>query len=402
MKEDELQVIPPDPVKHTDEMFDMCSKVFSRGGGYFHIRHWCEDSYVINSHYDWDASRIGLIDGRIVTHWGAWNYTMRIGTARVKTSGPGLVATHADYRRRGLMVRTAQASIERMRELSYDMSIISGIAGFYDQFGYAIAWAQVNYTIEAHNLPTDKPRHRLHKFAPRHREDLARLYNRENATRTGTAVRPTYLRNQKPDRWVGYLWKDRTDKPVGYVIVARAHEDLECVECCGDDAEILAVLTTLTRRWHCKHLCFGRLHYHHPLRKRIVRGVCMVRTRHLPSGGVMVRTINLKSTLTKMEKELSRRLKNSNLSGWRGSILLSDAREKVSLVIDRSCVKVAAPARSKHRIAVDNELGRLLVGGDEPGEVVEVGRMKLTGDAFMLVEALFPNQHPMLDAWDQS
>ncbi len=405
MKKDELQIIPPDPTTHTTEMLEMCAKVFSPGMGYFVAHKWSRDAYVLNSHYDWNASSIGLIDGRIVTHWGIWDYTMRIGAARVRVGGVGYVSTHGDFRRRGLMTRTAQASIDRMRKLDYDMSMLFGISRFYERLGYVLAWPSVRYSFEMKDLPTDKPRHRLYKFSPGPREDLDQLYNRENATRTGTAVKPTFLRNQWPDRWLGYLWKGRGGKVAGYVIVSRRErtDDLECIECCGDDAEIMLVLATLARRWRCRNLHFGGLHYHHPLRKRIARMTCWARVRHyaVGDGGPMICTINLKSTLTKMEKELSRRLKNSNLASWRGRVLVSDAREKVSLVIDRSRVKIAAPTKSKHRIAGGSEVAQLLIGSDEPSEVIEGGRMKLTGDAAELVEVLFPNQHPMLDSWDR-
>lgn len=404
MKKNELQIISPDPTVHTDEMLDMCAKVFSPGSGYFAMHKWSRDSYVLNSRYDWNASSIGLIDDRIVTHYGIWDYTMRIGAARVRVGGVGYVATHGDFRKRGLMSQTVQASIDRMREMNYDMSMLFGIGGFYERFGYVLAWSSVKYSFEIKDLPTDKPKHRISKFSPEPREDLDRLYNRENATRTGTAVKPTFLRNQHPDSWVGYLWKDRDGKVAGYVIVSHQRaDDMECIECCGDDAEILLVLATLARRWHCRNLHFSTLHYNHPLRKRIERMTCWERARHyaVGDGGPMILTVNLKSTLIKMEKELSRRLKNSNLADWRGRLLVSDAREKVSLVIDRSQVRVAAPVKSKHKIIGGNELARLLIGSEEPAEVIEAGRMKLTGDAAALVEVLFPNQHPMLNKWDR-
>ena len=56
-------------------------------------------------------------------------------------------------------------------------------------------------------------------------------------------------------------------------------------------------------------------------------------------------TIDLPSALDKMCGELSRRLANSHMSTWRGDLLVSDPRQKVTLVIDRSKVKLAAPSR---------------------------------------------------------
>ena len=402
MKKDSLHVITPDPVKHRDEMLDMTSKVFSRGMGYFGAYAWSRNAYIYNSHYDWNSSCIGLLDGRIVTHFGIWNTTMRIGKARVKVGGVGLVATHADFRKRGLMAQTIRPCLEGLLRNGYDLSLLFGIAGYYDRFGFVPAWNAVEYTIESHRLPKDKPRHRLTRFAPRHRDDLAKLYNRENATRTGTAVRPTFLRNQWPQKWFGYLWKDARGKTAGYVVLSREDEDLQVIDCAGDDRETLAVLSRLVHRLQAKNLVLGGLHYHNPLRKRITRqSYSWARTRYFSGGGPMVLTVNLTSALTKMAGELSGRLKRSHLSGWKGTLLVADAREKVSLVIDRSRVSAAAPVRSKHSIRGSDRLAQLIIGGEDPGEIIEVGKMKLTGQARELVEVLFPHQHPSLDIWDR-
>jgi len=284
----QFQVITPDPVTHRTELLDMTSKVFSRGMGYFGAHTWSKNAYIYNSNYDWNSSCIGIMDGRIVTHFGIWGYDMRIGRARVKTAGVGLVATHADYRKRGLMGKTIRRCLELVLENNYDVSLLFGIAHYYDRFGYVSAWVPSDYRVEGHLIGAGKPTHRIYKFAPRHRGDLATLYNRENATRTGTAVRPTYLKNQWPEKWSGYLWKDGRGKVIGYVIVARQDGDLQCVECVGDDAEVLAVLATLRKRWALRDLRFKNLHYDSPLRKRITRRMCWERRRYIYTGGPMI------------------------------------------------------------------------------------------------------------------
>lgn len=399
-KSEGLQIVPPDPKKHLPEMFEMCSQVFSQGMGYYGCYNWCNDAYIMNSNYDWKSSCIGIMDGKIVTHFGIWDYDMRIGSARVRTGGVGLVATHGNYRKRGLMAVTTRASLDLMTRNGYDVSFLFGISGFYHQFRYVAGWNNVDYTIEIHHMPKDKPQHRVHSFAPRHRDDLAQLYNRENATRTGTAVRPTYLRPQWPDKWQGFLWKD-ADKVVGYVVVSRGNDTLEVLDCVGDDKETLAILGMLLQRFHLKNLHFGGLHYDNPLRKRITRqSYSWSRTTYLNNGGPMICTLNLKSTLTKMAGELSRRLKRSYLADWRGSLLIADDREKVSLAIDRSRVKVAPPAKTSHRITGGPYIAQFLLGTHDPSETIEIGNIKLAGDAPRLVEVLFPNKHPSLAPWD--
>ncbi len=397
-----LEVVTPDPKVHLPEMFEMCAKVFSGGQGYFGIVQWCRDAYIMHSHYDWKTATIGLLDGKIVTHLGVWGFDMRIGKARVRVAGVGLVATHADYRKHGFGGQTLRRSMELMRAHGYDMTYLSGITGYYDRFGYVRAWDMNEFAMEAQHLPAAKPGMRIRKFEPGHREDLARLYNRENATRTGTAVRPTFLRNPHPGKWVGYLWEDARGKVAGYVVVSPEDDALRVRDFAGDDGDTLAVLGFLVHKLHLKTLVFHRgVHHDNPMRKRLTQqAYSWSKTVYRSSGGPMICMINLASTLTKLSGELSERLKKSCAADWRGSLLIADGREKVSLVIDRSRVKVGPAVPSKHSISGGPHIVRLLLGSDEPAEVVKDGGMKLTGDAPALIEALVPNNHPHQSAWD--
>ena len=46
-------------------------------------------------------------------------------------------------------------------------------------------------------------------------------------------------------------------------------------------------------------------------------------------------------------------------------------------------------------------LAQLLLGTDDPNEVVKAGGIKLRGQASALVPVLFPNEYPALSAWDR-
>ena len=237
MKNDELTIVAPDR-RNREEMYDLIAKVFSHRG-YFAFRDYCRDAYIGHSRYDWAASRVGYLDGRMVTHWGVWEYPMRIGAARVRTAGVGVVATHGDYRKRGLMEKTARSSVEALGGLGYDMTMLFGIADFYHRFGYVRAWNEYTHVVAVADLPAEKPAVRLRKFTPGRRADLAALYNRQFAGFTGTAVHPTFLRCRYPERWRGYQWMDASGKLAGYVVAALDGGQIECVEACGDVAEVL-------------------------------------------------------------------------------------------------------------------------------------------------------------------
>ena len=319
MGDEKLLVRVPDPRRDRDEMYDLIAKAFSHEG-YFRFRDICRDSYIGHSHYDWAASRIGLIGGRMVTHWGVWGYPMRIGSARVRVAGIGAVATHGDCRKRGLMAETIRHALEAMRAEGYDMTILFGLPNFYDKFGYVRAWNETTWTVSAGDLPTERPAAKLARFnANRRSAEVDELYNRGSARLTGTAIRPTYTR-----RWCGpdsgYLWRDGRGRLAGYVAFKQSAERVTCIEAGGNVEEILRVFGWLARRGHCSEVRLPHLHHDGELCRRLRRGTCrMERTFH-KSGAAMVHTLDLGSALAKMTRELSRRLRRSALAGWRGRL----------------------------------------------------------------------------------
>lgn len=405
---DRLEIVSAEERRYREGMFDLVAKTFCNRG-YYDFLSWCRAGRIDRSHYDWKASRIGVLDGQVVTHFGVYGYTMRIGTARVRVGGIGMVATHGDLRGRGLMARTAQAAIDAMRDQGYDMSILFGIAEFYRRFGYVRAWSDTEYFMSAAHLPTERPATAPRKFALRHRDDIVEVYNREHSTITGTAVRPTYAGGRRRLERQGYLWTDPRGRTSGYLIVARDGGVIRHVDSAGDAEQRLRVLGTLARRWGCQEVRFGCLPYESPLCRRLRRGNCRAETRYHRNGGPLIRTLNLASTLRKLSRELSRRLRASHLADWRGKFLIADPRDKAVLSIDRSKVRVgpppsgapAQPAKTAHAVRGGEEVAQLIIGTDSPSEVVAAAGIKLSGEARRLTEVLFPNQHPMLSPWDR-
>ncbi len=401
MRSTGLRIIAPDPKEHGEPLARLCAEVFA-GMGYYDILRDYRGVYLHGSHYDWNTTRIGLIGDRIVTHFGVFGYQMRIGRARVRVGGVGGVATDGEFRKRGYMARTATATIEAMREAGYHFTMLFGIGNFYHRFGYVRAWAETDFYANTADLPQDRPAVRPQRFAPRPRADIDRLYNRFNATTTGTAVRPIYRKGYP--FWVkpqdGYLWRDADGELAGYVMVSRRGHQLQCSEYCGDAEQALRVLSALARRHACDTVYFHTLPYFSDLARLLRRGSCRTETRYRWSGGAMMQVLNLRSALAAMEVELSRRLRNSPYADWAGEILVADEQERVGLTIDAGRVKVGDPRKTRHTIRGGRHIGQLLLGSDRPDEIAAAGGIRLTGDALRLAEALFPEQRPSLASVD--
>lgn len=408
---DKLVIIPPDRRKHKEAIYDLFGKAFSgNGNGYWNMVDYCRRYYVQDGIYDWRNSRIGLIGDRVVTHFGIWNYQMRIGAGAVRVAGVGAVATHGEFRKRGHMAVTARACIEAMAEAGYDMTVLFGLLDFYHRFGYVRAWAPVKYfvgpgQIDRH-LPAKGVSIKLRRVAPTQHADLEALYNRWYAPYVGTAVRPTFRGSRWPRVWKVfiYLWTGRAGKPAGYVLVKQKDKTLVCMEAVGQERKILAALSSICKREKLPEVRFETLPYDHPVARRLRGGTCRTETHYVRSGGAMIRTANLRSVLSKIAGELTARLRDSHMRSWRGELAICDAREEVTLAIGRGKVKVAplrvGGGRAKHAVIGGEEVAQLLIGTHSPDEIVAAACIKLTGDAKALIGVLFPEKHPVLSSWD--
>jgi len=393
MSADEFRAVAPDSAKDGERMLDLIAKCF---GDYFTFLDRCRSGYIIGSHYDWSVSRVGVADGEMVTHWGVWDYQMRIGGSLVRTGGIGAVCCRGDYRNRGLMARTVPASIAAMRDAGYDMSVLFGIRDFYHRFGYVRAWCGQSYVVSTSDLPAGGPTIKTRKLTGRHRDELAAVYNRLNRSRTGTALRPTYLRRPLNAATDGVVWHDAEGKLAGWL----AFRNNRCVDHGGDLEQVLSVLGAVARARGLSEVHFDTLHHDSDLCKHLRRNYCRYRGSYDRSGGAMIRTVSLRGVLGKIAPELSRRLARSHLAGWKGRLLIADGREKVMLSIRGGKVAIGRAGATRHAIRGGDEIAQLLIGTDEPGETVEAGKIRLTGDARQLVKILFPNQHPMLGTID--
>ncbi len=397
-----LAVQPPDPSRH-DEMLDLIAKTFSNWHGYWPFLNYCRGGYLDKSHYDPKVSRIGLLDGRIVTNWTVYDYQMRIGRCSVRVGGVGVVSTHGEFRKRGLMVPTGMGSIQAMRDSGYDLTLLFGLHNFYHHFSYVRAFTEQSYTIAAAELPAGKAP-ALRKFDPP-RKDLESLYNRASQGLTGTAVRPTFplarpmTGNNPPP--TGFFWTGKTARPVGYVVIAKGQNHLDCSEAVGEPGVIFAVLAKLAAEFHVGEVRLSGLHYDSPLARAamaLLPARVPVRPQRLGHGANDQPALDVDQD----RAELSRRLAASHLCDFTGRLVIADLREQVALDISGGRVSVAERTPSAgSAIRGGEQIAQLIMGTDEPFEIVEAARIRLAGQAKQLLPILFPNQHPMLASWDR-
>jgi hypothetical protein len=330
---------------------------------------------------------------------------MRIGGALLRTGGIGSVATHGDYRKRGLMTEVGRASIEAMRQLGYDFSILFGIPNYYARFGYTRAWSDSDHNVSLADLPGQKPAQAMRKMDMGDVPRFHGLYNRHFAGVTGTAVRPTYRHLEPRKNSLAFWWGKSWGRCAGYMVVIDNGSRLDVLEAVGKSEQILRGSAQVARELDCDQVRFLGLPYETELSRRLRQGNCTMETRHRRCGGAMVRTINLGQALVKMSGELCSRLRGSLLQGWRGELLIADKTQRMILSMGGGKVKVSVwshgAGRVAHAVEGGDEIAQLLMGSSEGCEIARTHGMGLRGQAAALVSVLFPNRHPLLAPLDR-
>ena len=386
-----------DPEHHLMAIARITSDAFA-GGQYVNE---IADTYIGNCHYDWDVTRLIWDGERLIHHWGVWGYPMRLESVNLKVAGIGAVVTEEPYRQHGLMEQAAYASFEAMFKQGYDLSILRG--RHYVKFGYARAWNYITYRLKSEEIPDLPLKYPYQKLDTPHIEAMDSLYNQTHASFSGTAVRPTY-RHRSSEDLSAYGWFDEKGTLMGYVRAIPAQDDkesLQCLESAGDYQQALAVLRDLFTQGKYKSLTFFTIPPQHPLLQMLRLGNCVVENRYFAASGWRVRIVNLQSTLEKIRPLLEVRLQKSQFAEWRGQLLLDAGEQKATLEFEKGQVHVAEARAGENSLEGGAGIGRLLIGSDDPQEVIRQEGIVCTGHAAELAVALFPNLYPMLSQWDE-
>ena len=396
LEEKPLRLTAADPNEHLLPISQITADAFAGG------QHVAEISqqYIGNCHYDWDTTRLIWEGDKLVHHWGVWGYPMRLGGVQLKVAGVGAVVTLEAYRQQGLMQTAALASFRAMQENGYDLSILRG--RHYAKFGYVRAWNYVTYRLKPEELPRFELKSAYHLLGPDQMAAMDALYNESHANFSGTAVRPTYPMLQASDR-NAYGWFDASGKLAGYVCAAPVDDQktLQCVEAVGDPEQALAVLADLLPQVPYEAVTFFTLPQAHPVLQIIRCGACVVENQYFYHTGWQVRLVNLASTLEKLRPLLENRLQHSHLANWRGLLTLDAGKQKAGLWLENGRITLTSSTDNDDCIDAGPALARLLIGSDDPDEIMQQEAIACTGLGAKLAQVLFPNLHPMLSQWDE-
>ena len=366
---------------------------------------------LADSHADWNVSRVAFASGgdnveRVVAALNAYDLTMRVGTGEVRAAGINGDVVHPDIagQRGEILEQTAAAAVGAMRKAGYDLAVAFDDDALWLQQGFTRGWRALTWRVATADLPAASAP-ALERIDAVHRDDLATACNATHSGLTGTVRRPTYRLNKHPDLFKTYCWDTGGDTR-GYVSVDPESDGCLWVdEAAGDASTCLAALRSIAGGLGCEELLFDRLHYKSPVGVRLRQmSSCRLATgtRLGKARWYLLKIIDLKSTMTKLAPMLHERLLASELSDWQGTLALElradgGTQEAVTLAVQDGTVQVHPDATGGNGIAGTQAIAQLLLGTEDPAEIVAENGIAVRGDAKRLLPVLFPPQHPQME-----
>ena len=345
-----------------------------------------------------------LDDDTQVGHLWVIDYMMRIGTAEVRMAGIGGVYTEREHRMKGYMRELFEDTVTYMTDEGYDVSMLFGIANFYNKFGYATCVAQHRFTIKTRDAEAADAgaRARAQSLAARPIESkdmpaIVELYNANNAVRTCTVVRSAegFTKFEMGSHWGApvetALWEDDGGELLGYVVWDRDRTSVRVAEVGGrEDAVFPAILTALAQQAvekRCEKITIFAPP-DDPFAEYAQRFGTEWTIRNPRYSDGMLRIMNQRPFFDTLAPELARRL-----AGFKGAspLALQTDLGAITLAPESGHITLQDGIAAEAQLTLSQDkLMQLILGYRSVRDMLNTPDVAVTGDTVPMLQALFP------------
>jgi predicted acetyltransferase len=347
--------------------------------------------------------RVSVVDGKIVSMMMIIRRSIRIGSAAVNGAIVAPVATHKDFRGKGHCSAVMRNAVQYMKAQGFDITILWGIPWLYPRYGYSAAMMKAEVAIKPQSeVHTKKDGFELRPFVEGDLHEIANIYHNNTATKTCAEIRTQKLWEWKPrspnTRFMAIL--NKKGEIAGYYVLGKDWGRPCALEVgvLNDEAciPLFNCLVEEASRKDLKELpCL--IHPHHLFAQFAFWHNCEV---EIQSGGGagMAQVLNLPSLLVKMTKELKRRMQQSELHQWEGTLEIKSEDKHALLEFDRGEISVfSGKAKGNYELNIPwAQLNPLVTGYKSIQEIFESPSVRIKGGkkALRLIEILFPKGYP--------
>lgn len=315
--------------------------------------------------------------------------TLRIGRARLKCGGIGWVSTDPAHRNRGVCRALMSDAHAYMARHGYHVSLLFGVPGLYQKFGYVTAVPTPTVVVSADTQPIAPARYRTRRVT---RKDLTRLFAvhtanmkdapfaiERNAAYFETLFDCTSPTIPFPPDWrASAAVLDARGRFIGYVMPQHGDGELHIKELgvseVGHCDAVLDAALALARRNG-----FARVRFHvppwHVFARRLREYESLHETQFYRDREGMIRFIDRDAALARMAPEWRHRLRAAGIESDTWS---SAGRARIVDSIE------------------SNALCRLVVGFTSGEEWARDHGAHLSRAQRRVVEVLFPERQPFV------
>ena len=356
-----------------------------------------------DSTFRWRQGRVVEVDGAVVGYLRIFDRRMWLRGARLRAAGIGSVATHPDYRRRGLATALLRDTLALLHRDGYHLSFLGSevAAAFYERLGWRIVRqpshgapaAEAAALPETHGL-TVRP------FAASDLSTVAGIHARATRGRTGSVARSLrywsdhmswvaddaggFLVATDARRGIAAYVRSRSERWASTLMVLDAH----CRQ--GAEGDLAPLLGALGRYAVSQGLkgIQASLPEGHPLADAFAR---------LPSAGAttevrypfMMRVMNLPDLLRRLAPVLGERMPATKAPV---SLAFEEDGERTYLCVGPEGLRVAARPAGEAVSVAPGEAVTLLVGQQDLRGVLAPGADPPSEGALSTLEQLLPRQ----------
>jgi predicted acetyltransferase len=346
-----------------------------------------------------------LEDGKSISRLWIVDRIMRVGGTQVKMGGISTVGTDDAFRGKGLAAQVMEAALKLMEREGYEATLLHGIPDFYHRFGYSNCMPEYGIRIATLNAERAPGPLALRSFQESDIPAIARIYNGENAWRTGTAVRDAETWKGFP-RSVGWWMKpairvtvDGRDRVTGYVVFDDDASKCRAAEAGGMGGEVLgSILRFLAQR--AVELRKEEVHLamppDHPLALYARKFGCEADIGYPRNGGFMGRIIRFPAFMEKLAEGLGR---ESEHPLPEGAVALSTEHGACNLVYRGAQGSLGEPlsqgAEGSARFG-QGTFFQMAMGYRSARDLLAAGELQATSDQLDLLGAWFPLRNATL------
>ena len=324
--------------------------------------------------------------------------TLRIGKAKIRFGGIAGVGTKEEHRMKGYASVVLEASTKLMQDRGYEMGMLYGIRNFYHRFGYGVVFPVSRLFVKTENMLSAKEVLRVRAMKKADGAMVQKLYNRLNATRTATVVRPaqwSYFELspdfKKPGQAI--VVEDAKGRIQGYATWVIRDEQMLVSEIGGTGVAVFETLAKALGK-RAKRAQVGEVTFDLPADDPFIDFCvpygCERRIVHPLNSDAMGRIIHLWPLMEKMVPEFSSRLVDAAYKGTDALLLETDIGS-VGLHISKGQIRVAEGGKTKIKIP-QLLLTQLIMGYRDIADVMGEKNVSVPKTALPLLQILFPKR----------